>query len=380
MEKNEHKILVVDDNAKNIQVVANLLSEKGYDIEYALNGKDALQLVASEDFDLILLDIMMPEMDGFEVCKRIKEDAVKDEIPIIFLTAKTDTESIQKAFNQGGMDYINKPFNSNELLARVKTHIELKVNKDKLKKVNKWLEEKVKERTAELKIANDKLLGLNNAKLQFLRIISHEIRTPLNGIVGSLDLIKEGLTKEPFILIDMLDQSAKRLEDFSYKALDISQLTIYGKKALKLVSTNITQVISKVITDLEGKVKSKEINISQIINLDIEINVDPDYLYKSVFNVIHNAIQYSPDKSTVFIDVSHQDNSLIINVKDEGVGFNKGFNINEMEPFESKNHIDNNPGLSLFLSNQVIKAHGGTIENGNNEDKGAFVKISIPIN
>lgn len=382
MENNEYKILVVDDNVKNIQVLANVLSEKDYDVEYALNGPDALQLVASENFDLILLDIMMPEMDGFEVCRSIKKDENKREIPIIFLTAKTDTESIQKAFKTGGVDYVSKPFNIDELLARVETHVELKVSKDKLKKVNVWLEEKVLERTAELKIANSKLLELDNAKTQFLKIISHEIRTPLNGIIGGLSLIKEyGLTEESIEFIDMLDISAKRLEAFSYKALDISNLNIRGKETISLEKANITQIISQVIADLESTWKSKEINISQIKNTDsVIINVDLKYFYKCIYNIIHNAIKFSPVNGLVLASVSNFDNKLVIEIKDEGVGFNEGFAINDIKPFDTKNHVDSNPGLGLFLSNQIIKTHGGTIENGNNKDKGAFVKIFMPIN
>ncbi|MFK5855079.1 MAG: hybrid sensor histidine kinase/response regulator [Bacteroidota bacterium] len=382
MENNEYKILVVDDNVKNIQVLASLLTDKNYDIEYALNGPDALQLVASENFDLILLDIMMPEMDGFEVCRRIKKDENKREIPIIFLTAKTDIESIQKAFKTGGVDYVNKPFNIDELLARVETHVELKVSKDKLKKVNCWLEEKVLERTVELKIANSKLLELDNAKTQFLKIISHEIRTPLNGIIGGLSLIKEyGLTEESIEFIDMLDISAKRLENFSFKALDISNLNAQGKEAVRLEKTNITEIISKVIIDLERTWKIKEINISQIINTDnVIINVDHKYFYKCMYNIIHNAIKFSPVSGLMIVSVNNFDNHLEIEIKDEGVGFNEGFAIDNIKPFDSQNHVDSNPGLGLFLSNQIIRAHSGTIENGNNKDKGAFVKILLPIN
>jgi two-component system, sensor histidine kinase and response regulator len=381
MENNEYKILVVDDNAKNIQVLANSLSEKNYDIEYALSGSDALNLIASENFDLILLDIMMPEMDGFEVCKRIKKDANNNEIPIIFLTAKTDIDSIEKAFKYGGLDYISKPFNSQELLARVKTHLELKVSKDKLKEVNKWLEEKVAEKTAKLITANKKLLELDNAKSQFIQIISHEIRTPLNGILGGISLIKDsGLTDESMRFINLLDKSASRLENFSYKALDISQFNLYGKKVISPVKTSIKTITSKVITNLESLRESKEVNISQNINTENEgMKVDPDYFYKCLYNIIHNAIIFSPDKGSVSVDVKTLDNKLLIEIKDEGIGFDNELVIKNLNPFDSKNHIDKNPGLSLYLSNQIIKAHGGSIENGNNKKNGAFVKIIMPI-
>ncbi|MFH0999567.1 MAG: response regulator, partial [Bacteroidota bacterium] len=150
MNKKTPKILIVDDNPKNMQVLAGFLTESGYELEYSLNGMQALQWVGAEDFDLILLDIMMPEMDGFEVCEKIKSSSKNNDLPIIFLTAKTDIESIKKAFQMGGVDYISKPFNGEELLSRVSTHIELKCSKDRLKHINKKLDELVKERTREL--------------------------------------------------------------------------------------------------------------------------------------------------------------------------------------------------------------------------------------
>ena len=142
-------ILIVDDNIKNIQVLGNILRESNYEIAVALNGKEALDWVRSDNFDLILLDIMMPEMDGYEVCKEIKKNEKFIEVPIIFLTAKTETESVIKGFETGAVDYVTKPFNSAELLARVKTHIELKNAKDTLVKAKNQLE-KEKEKSDKL--------------------------------------------------------------------------------------------------------------------------------------------------------------------------------------------------------------------------------------
>lgn len=380
MKNNSYKILIVDDNNENIQVLANLLSQHYYDVDYALNGSDALDLINSDDFDLILLDIMMPVMDGFEVCKKIRENKATNEIPIIFLTAKTDVESIEKAFQQGGVDYLCKPFISEELLARVKTHIELKNSKEELRNVNIWLEEKVSERTTELNKANKKLLELDNAKSQFIKIISHEIRTPLNGIIVGLELLKDsGLTEEATSLIDILDLSATRLEEFSKKALDISLFNLYGKKLLKLEKSNINEIILNVINKIELEEKGKKIHF---IKLSTEVNavIDSNYFHKCLYNIIHNAFKFSRDGDLISIIAINSDNQLSISIKDEGFGFKKGFSINGLRVFDNINHIDNNPGMGLYLSNQIIKAHDGHIEIGNNTDKGAFVKIYVPNN
>jgi len=133
MKEVEIHILVVDDNKENLRVVGNFLKEKGYKIAFSLDGESALQLTGSNRFDLILLDVMMPEMDGFEVCRKLKEDLATKDIPIIFLTAKSSIPDIVTGFKAGGVDYITKPFNKEELLARVQTHLELKLMREYLK-------------------------------------------------------------------------------------------------------------------------------------------------------------------------------------------------------------------------------------------------------
>ena len=126
-------ILVVDDNKKNLGVVSSYLKEEKYKLTLALNGTEALKVLSRDNVDLVLLDIMMPGMDGFEVCTIINETPEIKDIPVIFLTARTDTEDIVKGFNIGGVDYITKPFNKEELIVRVRNHVELKLMRDYLK-------------------------------------------------------------------------------------------------------------------------------------------------------------------------------------------------------------------------------------------------------
>jgi putative two-component system response regulator len=139
----KYQILIVDDVADNIQVAMNILKEENYDFSFATNGESALELIKSSDFDLILLDIMMPGIDGYEVCRQLKSDDKLKEIPVIFLTAKADVDSIARGFEVGGVDYIVKPFHANELLARVKTHLELYRSKSMLKHHNLSLKAKM---------------------------------------------------------------------------------------------------------------------------------------------------------------------------------------------------------------------------------------------
>ncbi len=139
-----NKILIVDDITENIQVVANVLRDEGYNLSYAKDGKTALERLEKVDFDLILLDVMMPEMDGFEVCDKLKANPRTNEIPIIFLTGKADTRSIVEGFKRGGVDYITKPFNAEELKVRVQIHISLRNAYEKLEIESKHNEELLK--------------------------------------------------------------------------------------------------------------------------------------------------------------------------------------------------------------------------------------------
>lgn len=148
-------ILVVDDNLKNVQVLGGFLQSEGFEVEFALDGKSALNWIGKENFDLILLDIMMPEMDGYEVCTIIKQKPENKDLPVIFITAKTDHESIINGFEVGAVDYITKPFIKSELLARVKTHIEIKQSRDRLGLYLKEIEEKRRNITASIEYAKN---------------------------------------------------------------------------------------------------------------------------------------------------------------------------------------------------------------------------------
>ena len=198
MDKNA-RILIIDDSPENIEVLGELL--KHYDRIVATDGEKGIQLAQRKPQpDLILLDIVMPGMSGFEVCKELKKLESTKSIPIIFITSKNDRSDILKGFQIGAQDFITKPFDSRELIARVKTQLELVFNRKKLEAINDWLEEQVMLRTQELIDTNKKLINANNelrhldaSKAEFLKLISHEIRTPLNGILGFSQIIKDSV-------------------------------------------------------------------------------------------------------------------------------------------------------------------------------------------
>ena len=316
MNNHQARILIVDDNPRNIQILAKLLTEQGYQPEYAMNGEEALEWCSLEIFDLILLDVMMPDMDGFSVCRQIKELRKNTETPVIFLTAKTDMDSIKKGFQSGGIDYISKPFAFDELLARVETQVELSISRKKLKQVNHWLEDEVKSRTEELERlnqqlmkANDELHRLDKAKSEFIQLLSHEIRTPLNGVLGSLSLLKSiqmgGESKE---LVEILDLSVQRLERFSFMALDVSLLRSRGKLALNHEESDLYEVVELALTELSDKIRSQNLKVilHQESGLETILTIDRKFISKALINLLENAISHSPANGTISIDISQK--------------------------------------------------------------------------
>lgn len=378
-----NKILIVDDNPKNIQLLGNILSDKNYLVEYAMNGREAVEMVEAEHFDLILMDIMMPEMDGYEACKEIKELDKKKDIPLVFLTAKTDTESITYGFELGGVDYISKPFNEAELLSRVKTHIELKKSQDKLQHVNSRLEKKVFKRTEQLQTSNSKLKkakeeleGLDKAKNDFLRIISHEIRTPLTGILGFVDLIRNETEDEVILeMINYLDNSCSRLEHFSITALEVSTFQANAEKVLTKQIADIAGLISNMLDKPDGL----KLNPSITLKLAMEecpFLQDIDYMGKCLKILINNAFSHSPVNGSIYITGKKDTDTYKLIIKDEGKGFPEAIIKKGIDAFATTQHVDSNPCLDLYLSKLIIEAHGGNLTLIN--ENGAKVEINLP--
>lgn len=378
MEQNVFKILVVDDNLKNIQVIGNILREAKYIVGYATSGIQALSILqCSGGYDLVLLDIDMPEMDGYETCKKIRDDKNLDEVPIIFLTALSETENVVKGFKTGAQDYISKPFNSSELLVRVATHLQLKYKSDLIKKMNEELESKVAERTTELQQAYQELDNLDTMKTDFLYFISEEIRSPLNGIAGAINLIKNHEFSSTIKdMVDTLDRSTTKLESFINNALYFSNLT---NKNYHLQKTDIdlNELIQFALLDLDDA--SKEKNVKFIIDncrSNVIVNADKDLIYKALISILQNAIKYSSQDGKVTIGIKEYEAKITCSVTDESIGFS-----NEVLEGLGKitkasgNRYFQKLGLSLYIVKQIMDLHKGEISIFNKENAGACVEL-----
>ena len=388
-EGKKKRILVVDDNAENIRVIGSILRQNGFNVGYAIDGQQALDILQGIEvaFDLLLLDVNMPGINGFEVCQEIRRMERFNELPVIFLTANTETEQIVKGFSSGGQDYVTKPFHADELLARIATHIELREKREQLKQMNELLNEKVKERTKELEASNKKLetayqelRKLDESKALFLRLISHEINTPLNGVIGFADYLKEELVStEYFSLIEKLSESAHRLNDFAQSSLIITQMRTlpddYKKEMIELRG-----VMDDILFNNRDVIKQKNIEVDLLwISTGSIITGSYELISMCISHLFRNAIQHSPENSSIVIECRSEESCLKLSIEDNGAGFSEKSLDNLFRPFSTTDeYIDNNKGLGLSIVKIIADFHNAGLNITNKPEGGARVELRFP--
>ncbi len=382
------QILIVDDHPRNIEVAAALLKDQ-YDVETALSGNEALWWADEQLFDLVLLDIMMPGMDGYDTCKQLKNKPGYADIPVIFLTAKTDVESLEQAFTAGGADYVTKPFRPRELMARVQTHIELLQRKKALDDLNQHLEEKVAQRTKELyesnenlRIAKQELEELDRSKTDFLRMASHEIRTPLNGIMGGLELMKmsESMPEDIETYLDMLDVSIKRLERFSLQALDITQLQTKGEEIFNYQDFYLDDFEKAFVQTYLQKKQISGRKVEMAFDVHAKVHADPNYLEKIFEIIMDNALEHSPEDKFVHCGIHKTEDGIECTIRDHGKGFPDRMLKGTVSDFvPGIQHEDQHTGLNFHFVRMAVHTMRGNVELSNARDGGAVVRLLFQV-
>lgn len=377
---NPQSILIVDDNPDNLAVLEQLLNQAGYLIRAADSGKMALASLQRELVDLILLDIVMPNMDGYAVCQQLKNHPATQNIPVIFLSALNDPQDKIKAFERGGVDYIAKPFNDLEVLARVKTHLQLY-------DLQRHLETEVAQRTRDLRAANAGLEKALQAKKDFLSLMGHEFRTPLNGILGMAEFLKSSASAEQRGCIEIIENSGWRLLKL---VKDILQATKQGISEEEAESRNHSLDVEQLCaTSLRSIAQlAAEKNIQTQLTLEklppLHLNIDAERLTQIVGNLLDNAVKYTPDQGHLGIDLNYLDEvqQLIIEVWDTGPGIAPNDRHKIFEPFAQLEPLLSRKyegaGLGLTLARNLARLHGGDIDISSKEHGGSVFRVCLP--
>jgi two-component system, sensor histidine kinase and response regulator len=362
------KILIVDDTPANIDLLFQTLSPEGYKISVAGTGEETLKLVSQINPDLILLDVMMPGIDGFETCKKLKKNPETASIPIIFITAKAETEDIVKGFTLGGADYLTKPFNREEVCARIKTHLHFQVLLNTSETQNKKLNE------------------LNDTKNKLMGMTCHDLRNPITSIQGFSKFV---LGKGEKISVESRNECIENIYAASSNMLelinDLVDITAIESGRLNLnirpdSMINLAQEKTKMYVplaenkDIKLHFQAKEVPIFKF---------DSNRIGQVLDNLIGNAIKFSPSNKNVTISVSSDDSQMLCSVKDEGPGILPEDQDKLFIPFQKLSAKPTggevSSGLGLGIAKRMVEAHGGKLWVESEPGNGADFRFQIPI-
>jgi two-component system sensor histidine kinase/response regulator len=296
----ESDIMIVDDNPANLKLLEDMLLQQGHEVRSFPLGRLALAAAAKSPPALILLDINMPEMNGYEVCERLKSSGELSAIPVIFLSALNETQDKVKAFRSGAVDYISKPFQFEEVHARVETHLQLHDFRRALQLDNERLEGAVAARTRELAEANQRLTILDRSKSDFLNLISHEFRTPLNGLLGVGELILDEMpsSAENEELQGMFERSRRRILSLLDDALLLTQIDVSGER-FRPAPVSLHAALCRAIKSTAEFAESRYVAISPPSSEAELVLGDEDLLVRALHALLETAVKFSSEGETV---------------------------------------------------------------------------------
>jgi len=349
---------------ENCKLLGNLLKEHGYNPAVAPNGLRALDFIKNKKPDLILLDIMMPELDGFEVCKRLKQDVSTKDIPIIFLTAKVEKNDVIQGLELGAVDYVDKPFDEKELITRVNTHIELKTTREKLHKTVVALQE------------------ANATQNKFFSIISHDLGNIFSGLIGLADLFSNKNEGNKEFLVNILQQSTQRGYNLLKNLLDWSRLHTGKIKPIAEV-LYLKKLIDKNMMLLAHQAQNKNITLFSFVDKTVSVFADGNLIDTVIRNLLSNAIKFTPENGKVEISAKREADFIEILVSDTGVGIKKG-DISKLFKVDVSHSTmgtaqEQGTGLGLILCKDFVDSNGGDIWVESELEKGSRFYFRLPI-
>lgn len=366
-------ILIVDDTPENIISLKKVLEKHNFDVDTASSGEEALKKVLKNSYVLIILDVQMPDMDGFEVAEAISGYSKAKETAIIFLSAaSTDFKFVEKGYSSGGLDYITKPVNANLLMLKVQTFYRIYDQNRKLSEMQKTLLEEIEIR----KEAEQK-------KDEFISIASHELKTPLTSVKGYIQLLERSINKNDIDTVRKhLSKAQIQLEKLNALIADLLDISKIESGKLKFNKSNfcVDQLIQNVIEVMEQSHPGHKISVTGSAGLDIfgdEMRIE-----QVIVNFLTNAIKYSPGKTEINITVNVKDGQLYLAVKDFGIGMlpdHAEYVFDKFYRVEETSNRFQGLGIGLYISSEIIKRHGGSIGLNSLYGEGSEFYFTIPV-
>jgi len=375
-------IMIVDDNPANLRLLEDMLTREGHEVRSFPLGRLALAAAAKDPPDLILLDVNMPEMDGYEVCQRLKSSAELCAVPTIFLSALSEPRDRLKAFESGAVDYISKPFQFEEVHARVETHLSLYYLQRALKLHNRDLEEAVAARTRELAEANRRLTVLDRSKSDFLNLISHEFRTPLHGLLGVSSLILEGMPTDgqSIKLKGAFQNSRRRILSILDDAVLLTEIEV-NRDQFRFVPLSLNAAMEHAAEKVADLARSRDVSFSPIPVSTSVVLGNEELLTKAYAALFEAAIRFSARGECVQLshEVERDTVKVVIETRGEPLPEAALEKLFDLLAVGEASMGGVNLGLGLAAAQRIISLFGGSASAANRDSGGIRLTATLKL-
>ncbi len=359
-ETDRASILLVDDNTNNLGVLYRYLDDEGFTVLVSQDGERALRLARDQRPDLILLDIMLPGMDGFQTCRELKADAITADIPVIFISALTDLQDKVRGFEAGGVDYVTKPFQQEEVLARINAHVTIKRQREELDR-------------------------LNATKDRLFSVIGHDLRGPFMGLLGALELLRDASddmdAQTKHELITNLYESAER----TYRLLEnLLEWSRSQQRAIELHRRpiDLRELVVETIQLFQAAAGQKEVSVTTDVPDGLAVFADRDMIGTVMRNLVNNAVKFTKPGGSVTISARERASVVEIDVHDTGIGIDEEardalFDLSRAVT-RTGTGGERGSGLGLLLAHDYVIRNGGTISVESAPGEGTCFRLALP--
>lgn len=362
--------MIVDDDRLNLRILRRILESQGYELAEANSGEEALARYSQFQPDLVLLDVIMPGIDGFETCRTLKRQHGDNCAPVIFITAKNDSDDVVAGLTAGGVDYLPKPFNTKEVVARIRTHLQ-----------NQLLAEQLKSLVEQLSKAN-------SAKNRFLGMAAHDLRNPLASIRGLAEFLRDGvvgeLTPDQLDLIDTIHGASQSMLGLVNDLLDVATIES-GELKINPADHDLGELVTKSVylANIDAAKKQTRI-VFEPAGPGPQLSIDAQKIRQVIDNLLSNAVKYSPPRATVTVELRADSRTCHLGVKDQGPGIPaderdrlfKDFSRLSAKPTGG----EQSTGLGLAICRKIVEAHHGSIAAENLPAGGCEFHVTLPLN